>query len=169
MIHLGGKAETPLIGRQLAEAALDDGSALAIFFKMIEAQGGDTGIFSDPATFHRPGATEILNAWKTGYITEMDTTKIGWAVQRTGAGREKAGEPVDPHAGILFHARRGARVEKGAPIATIYATNQSMLAEPVELLKQAIVIASVPPDAVPLITTIFTRENSEAHLHNAVR
>ena len=35
MIHLGGKAESPQIGRQLAEAALEDGSALAIFFKMI--------------------------------------------------------------------------------------------------------------------------------------
>src|SRR5271165_1819289 len=45
-IHLGGKAESPLIGRQLAEATIEDGSALAVFFKMIEAQGGDTCIFS---------------------------------------------------------------------------------------------------------------------------
>ncbi len=55
---------------------------------------------------------------------------IGWAVQRTGAGREKAGEPVDPHAGILFHARRGARVEKGQPIATLYATNPALSPSP---------------------------------------
>jgi thymidine phosphorylase len=60
----------------------------------------------------------VLEAWESGFISEMDTTQIGWAIQRTGAGREKAGEPVDPHAGILFHARRGARVEKGQPIAT---------------------------------------------------
>ena len=60
----------------------------------------------------------------------MDTTALGWAVQRTGAGREKAGEPVDPHAGIVFHARRGAQVERGQPLATLYATTAALLAEP---------------------------------------
>src|SRR5580658_6373063 len=150
MIFLGGKAATPVSGRQLAEAALEDGSALAIFFKMIEAQGGDVAVFEDVG-FHRPGATEVLNSWESGFIAAMDTTKIGWAVQRLGAGREKAGEPVDPHAGILFHARRGAQVEQGQPFATIYATNAEMLAEPVALLKQAIHFSKTPPPAVPLV------------------
>jgi pyrimidine-nucleoside phosphorylase len=169
MIHLGGKATTPEQGRQLAEATLEDGSALAIFFKMIEAHGGDSSVFSDPATFHKPGATQVLNAWSTGFITDMDTTKIGWAVQRLGAGRERAGEPVDPHAGILFHARRGAHVEKGQPIATLYATTQSMLEEPIELLMQAIVIAIESPAPVQLVGRVLTRENAEAYLSNAVR
>jgi pyrimidine-nucleoside phosphorylase len=169
MIHLGGKAATSEAGRQLAEAALEDGSARTLFFKMIEAQGGDTSVFDEPAAFHNPGATQTLNAWKTGYIAEMDTTAIGWAVQRTGAGREKAGEPVDPHAGILFRARRGARVKKGQPIATLYATTSAMLPEPIELLQKAITISTTPPDSVPMITRIFTRENAEAHLRNAVR
>jgi pyrimidine-nucleoside phosphorylase len=99
----------------------------------------------------------------------MDTTKIGWAVQRTGAGREKAGEPVDPHAGIEFHARRGAHVEMGQPIATLYATNAALLAEPVELLKQAITISESPPQEVPLVSRVFTRETAEKHLRDAVR
>jgi pyrimidine-nucleoside phosphorylase len=169
MIHLGGKAATPEQGRQLAESALEDGSALAVFFKMIEAQGGDTSIFENPAAFHHPGATHVLNAWKTGYISAMDTTKIGWAVQRTGAGREKAGAPVDPHAGILFHARRGARVKKGQPIATLYATTPALLPEPLDLLKEAIDISPTPPAAFPLVGRIFTRETAEHFLENAVR
>jgi pyrimidine-nucleoside phosphorylase len=168
MIHLGGKAATPEAGRALAEAALEDGSALAVFFKMVEAHGGDIAVFDDPA-FHKPGATQVLEAWENGYIAEMDTTKIGWAVQRLGAGREKAGEPVDPHAGIEFHARRGAHVEKGQPIATLYATSPALLAEPIALLKEAVTFAKTPPHAVPLISRIFTRENAEAYLRNAVR
>src|SRR5580658_6687075 len=76
MIHIGGKASTPEAGRQLAEATIEDGSALAVFFKMIEVQGGDTSIFNHTAAFHKPGATQVLNAWQTGYISEMDTTKI---------------------------------------------------------------------------------------------
>jgi len=169
MIHLGGKAETPHSGYQLAEAALDDGTALALFFKMIDAQGGDVSVFDHPARFHSPGATTVLPAWDSGFIASMDTTAIGWAVQRTGAGREKAGEPVDPHAGILFHARRGAHVEKGQPIATLYATREDMLAEPFALLKSAIALSATPPDPVPLVGRIFTSQNAEAHLRNAVR
>ena len=168
MIHLGGKAVTPEKGRQLAETALEDGSALEIFFKMIQAQGGDSSVFAD-GSFHQPGATRVLNAWESGLIAAMDTTKIGWAVQRTGAGRETAGEPVDPHAGILFHAKRGTRVEKGQPIATLYATSEAMIDEPVELLSQAITLSPNAPEPVELSGPIFTRETAEAYLRDAVR
>jgi pyrimidine-nucleoside phosphorylase len=179
MIHLGGKAATPEAGYQLAEATLEDGSALAVFFKMIDAQGGDTSVFEDldvsptrmggSTRFFQPGAADALVSWDTGYISAMDTTKIGWAVQRLGAGREKVGEPVDPHAGILFHARRGAHVERGQPIATLYATTPRMLAEPAALLKEAITFSKTPPTAVPLVSRIFTRETAENYLENAVR
>ena len=169
MIHLGGKSATPEQGRQFAEAALEDSSALAIFFKMVEAHGGDTSVFDDPAAFHNPGATQVLKSWNSGYISSMDTTKIGWAVQRTGAGREKAGEPVDPHAGIRFHVRRGALVGEKQPIATLYATDEAMLAEPAELLKESITFSRTPPDSVDLVSRIFTHENAEDYLRNAVR
>jgi pyrimidine-nucleoside phosphorylase len=169
MIHLGGQAATPESGYTRAEAALKDGSALRHFFAMIEAQGGDISVFDDARGFHQPGATEVVAAWESGYVAEMDTTALGWAVQRTGAGREKAGEPVDPHAGIVFHARRGARVEKGQPLVTVYATNAELLAEPVEILKQAVLFSRIPPQPVDLVGRIFTRKSAEKYLRDAVR
>ena len=169
MIHLGGKADTPRAGYQLAEASLDDGSALGIFFRMIDAQGGDVTAFDDTDAFHRPGATQELTAWESGFISAMDTTKIGWAVQRTGAGRENAGEPVDPHAGIEFFARRGVHVEKGDPIAILYATTPALLPEAIALLADSITISPVQPEAEPLVSQILTREKAEAYLENAVR
>jgi pyrimidine-nucleoside phosphorylase len=167
MIHLGGKADSPETGAEMAETALKDGSALRVFLQMVEAQGGDVRVFDDPAAFHKPGATQVLEAWQNGTIAEMDTTAIGWAVQRLGAGREKAGEPVDPNAGIEFHARRGARVERGQTMATLYATRAEMLAEPFALLRSAVTIADVPPFSVKLVDKVFTREYAEAYLRNA--
>jgi pyrimidine-nucleoside phosphorylase len=164
MIHLGGKTGTPLEGYQLAESALTDGSALAVFFKMIDAQGGDVSVFDNPAAFHKPGATRVVKAWESGVIRSMDTTDLGWAVQRTGAGREKAGEPVDPHAGIVFHKRRGARVESGDPIATIYASSEGMLDEPEEILRRAIHISEEPPQPVSLVSKVVTKDNAEKYL-----
>jgi pyrimidine-nucleoside phosphorylase len=169
MIHLGGQAATPEAGYARAEQALTNGSALRVFFAMIQAQGGDTTIFDDPAGFHQPGATQVVTAWQSGYIANMDTTKLGWAVQRTGAGRELPGQPVDPHAGIAFHARRGARIEQGQPLATLYATNAAKLAESVALLKQAITFSPTPPKAVPLVSRIFTLAAAEEYLRNSGR
>jgi pyrimidine-nucleoside phosphorylase len=165
MIHLGGQAVTAEAGFARAEGAIADGSALRIFLAMIAAQGGDVSVFDDPDGFHKPGATRVVEAWETGYIASMDTTALGWAVQRLGAGREKAGEPVDPHAGIHFHARRGAFVEKGQPLATLYATNAGMLDEPEGLLRKAIVFSDKAPETVPLVGKIFTRESAENHLN----
>jgi pyrimidine-nucleoside phosphorylase len=169
MLHLGGLADRAEEGFRRAEAALQDGSAWRVFVGMVAAQGGDVSVFENPAEFHRPGETAVVEAWESGYVSTMDTTQVGWAVQRTGAGREKAGEPVDPHAGIVFHARRGARVERGQAMATIYATTNDMLQEASELLKDAIEISAKPPAFVPLVTKIFTCENAGAHLHSAIR
>jgi pyrimidine-nucleoside phosphorylase len=169
MVHLGGKADTPEAGFQLAETALTDGSALGVFMKMVAAQGGDVSVFDEMSAFHRPGATLTVKAWESGYIAEMDTTALGWAVQRLGAGREEAGEVVDPHAGIEFHARRGARLERGQLLATLYATQPAMLAEPLALLKEAIRFSQTPPLPVPLVSRIFTRETAESYLRDAVR
>ena len=168
MIHLGGKAPTPETGFLLAEAALADGSALAVFSKMVDAHGGDLSVFDNLDATHQPGATHVLCAWESGYVSRMDTTAIGWAVQRTGAGRERSGQAVDPHAGILFHARLGSAIEAGQPLATVYATNPGLLVEPLGLLLQSIVIAPDPPPPIPLVSRIFTRESAQAHLANAV-
>ena len=166
MIHLGGKTETAEQGYWAAVGALADGTAYKIFLEMVDAQGGDISIFDDLTAAHRPGATLVLKSWKSGYVAEMDTMELGWAVQRLGAGREKAGEPVDPHAGIEFHARRGARVEEGQPFATLYATNEAMLAEPVERIKRAITFSKTPPEEVPLVSHIFVRENVADYLRS---
>jgi pyrimidine-nucleoside phosphorylase len=165
----------------MAEAALSDGSALGVFMKMVDAQGGDVSVFDDLAAFHRPDVTHVLHAWDSGFIADMDTTAIGWAVQRTGAGREARDasevpaeslgwEPVDPHAGIVFHARRGDRVDKGAPIATLYATSQPQMEEAVGRLRAAIRIAGEPPAApVALVSRVFDRKSAEAFLQNPVK
>ncbi|KAA6459836.1 thymidine phosphorylase [Acidobacteria bacterium AB60] len=180
MIHLAGKATSPEAGMRMGEAALADGSALAVFVKMVDAQGGDVSVFDHLDAFHKPDVTEVLAAWESGFIAEMDTTAIGWAVQRTGAGREARDssatpaeslgwEPVDPHAGIMFHGRRGARVMRGEPLATLYATSGPQMEEAMARLKAAIRIAREAPQPVPLVAGVFDRESARAFLENPVK
>jgi hypothetical protein len=56
-------------------------------------------------------------------------------------------------------------VERGQPLATIYATRPERLAEPVAILKQAIRFSESPPRAaVPLVSRIFTCAEAEIYL-----
>ena len=91
-------------------------------------------------------------------------------MQRLGAGRENAGEAVDPHAGIEFHAKRGAHVEKGQPFATLYATREDLLAEPICRIQRAITFSEEPlEEKIPLVSHIFARQNAEAYLRDTLR
>jgi pyrimidine-nucleoside phosphorylase len=169
MIYLGGKAATPLEGRDIAETNLIDGKALDIFIRMVEAQGGDTRVFADPGSFHRPKFRREFCASRSGYLAHMDCMKIGWAVQRLGAGRERAGEVVAAHAGLEMRAKLGAHVRAGQPLFTLFADDEALFAEPERLLTEAVEIADQAAPVPPLIAQIITADNKNQFLEFPAR
>jgi thymidine phosphorylase len=98
----------------------------------------------------------VFRSARAGYVTAMDTTAVGWAVQRLGAGRARVGEPVDAHAGLRMHVKLGAQVASGEPLATLYAAQASLFAEPLALLQQAITLADAPAEQPPLLGAVVT-------------
>ena len=166
MIYLGNNAATADEGRAIAEAKLTDGSGLRIFRQIVEAQGGDARVLDDPARFHTPKFRKDFLADRSGYLNRVDCEKVGWAVQRLGAGRERVGEPVAAHAGLELHVKVGGRVEAGKPLCTLFTDEEERFAEPEELLTDALTIGAAP-DVVPaLIGEVITRENSSEVLRN---
>lgn len=158
MIHLGGNAANAADGRTIAEERLSDGSALDIFIRMVAAQGGDTRVFEHPAAFHSPQFRREFRASHSGFITHMDCEQIGWAVQRLGAGREKAGEPVSAAAGLEMHAKLNTGVQSGQPLCTMFSDEKWRFAEAERLLAGAISIGNAPAEIPPLIHEIITSD-----------
>jgi pyrimidine-nucleoside phosphorylase len=169
MIHLGGKAASVEEGYRIAEGKLADGSALGIFREMVAAQGGDLHALDAGAAFHTPLCRRDFCADRSGYFSTADCTKIGWAVQRLGAGRERAGEPVEPHAGLEMHVKLGDRVEAGQPLVTLFTQNEALFAEPEHLLRAAIVIADAPGEPSPLVGKIISADNKKVFLQSPRR
>jgi pyrimidine-nucleoside phosphorylase len=165
MLHLGGKAATPKAGAVLSAKLLADGSAYQHFLEMVELQSDDVPAavpaFANPAGFHKPTATRTLAADRTGYVAAMDCTRIGWAVQRLGAGRARPGEPVSAHAGIEMHAKLGDLVEAGQPLATLFSEDPALLDEPESMLRETLKIAPAPPVPIPLIREIVAKDQFE--------
>ncbi len=156
MLHLAGHAETPAAGALLSDQILQSGAAYKSFLAITQAQGGDTTHFENPAAFHTPGATTQLLATQSGYLSSMDCTEVGWAIQRLGAGRLIPGAPVDPHAGLEVHTRLGDQVTIGQPLLTLHAPTPEQLTEPLEMLRATYKITSQKPTPIPLIRETIT-------------
>jgi pyrimidine-nucleoside phosphorylase len=157
MLHLAGHADTPEAGANLSNEILASGAAFAAFLEIVHAQGGDITLFAgdaNPATHHKPTATRTLTAATSGYLAAMDCKQVGWAVQRLGAGRAKPGDPVSAHAGIEMHAKLADRLQQGQPLVTLFAEDESLLAEPEAMLRDTLQFANIPPKRQPLIREV---------------
>jgi pyrimidine-nucleoside phosphorylase len=159
MIYLGGAARSAEAGRGLAEEKLADGSALRVFREMVAAQGGDVQALDAGAEFHKPRFRREFRAMRSGYFVSADCTKVGWAVQRLGAGRERADEPVEAHAGLEMHVKLGAKIQAGQPLATLFTEDEARFAEPVQLLAEALTIGDEAIAAPPLVRQIVSADN----------
>ena len=110
-LEMSGKAPQGT-GSKMAYDILKSGEALKKFKEIIEIQGGDPNVKSDDII---PGSHQfVVNAPATGYVVEMNNQALISLARSAGA-------PHDRGAGILLHAKKGNRVEKGEPIFTIYA------------------------------------------------
>ncbi|MFG2565796.1 thymidine phosphorylase [Streptomyces sp. NPDC048567] len=97
------------------EKALQDGSAMDVWRRMISAQGGDP----DAAL---PVAREqhVIKASSSGVLTRLDAYDIGVAAWRLGAGRARKEDPVQAGAGIELHAKPGDEITAGQPLLTLH-------------------------------------------------
>lgn len=155
MLHLAGAAPSPAAGTQLADELLRGGQAYAAWLRIVEAQGGDITVFEVPGAFHKPQASRILRAPRSGYLATMDCRAAGWAVQRLGAGRTRPGEPVSAHAGLESHAKLGDRVEAGQSLFTLFCEDPTLLEEPCASLEATLQIHEAPPPHLKLIQEVI--------------
>ena len=132
--------------RQKCRAALADGSALAKFRAMVAAQGGDLERFE--ALRARPRPRFVIQAMRSGFVTEIDAEKVGKVALALGAGRLKAGDRIDPLAGVSLAVAAGDRVAVGAPLATLMKSGDpdGLEAAAADLLKAFKISGSPPPE-----------------------
>lgn len=138
-----------------AVAALSSGKALKYFKGWIRAQGGDESIVENLSLLpHAKHKMEIYTP-QSGYISHIDTQKIGQASLLLGAGRNKKEDKIQMGAGILLAAKRGENISKGALLATLYTDDTSFFAPAKEELLSAYVFSDTPPKDVPLVYDVI--------------
>ena len=116
MIWLAGGEKTREAALAAANAALSSGRAWEMFEKLCAAQGGD------PAKLPEPKSEHVVLAETDGFVSGIDSERLGVAAIKIGAGRVNTSDSIDPTAGIEIHKKLGDSVKKGEPLYTIFAS-----------------------------------------------
>ena len=121
LLALSDLALDEATGRERAERALADGSALAAYERWIRAQGGD------PAETALPVAPIVreVRAPQEGYVASVRALRIGLAALRLGAGRRAKGDAIDHAVGVVCRRKRGDRVSRGDVLAEVHARDDA--------------------------------------------
>ena len=130
--------------RQMCREKLADGSALAKFAAMVEAHGGDLGRFE--ARLAKPTFKFRIQAMRSGWIASIDAEKVARIALALGAGRAKAGDRIDPLAGVTLSVRCGEKVSVGSPLATLETSREPEALERLaaDLLKAFSIVTERP-------------------------
>ncbi len=123
---------------------IENGSALSVFYDMVNAQGGNPLDLENPADINRPQVETIVRAGADGFITSMDTYKIGLATVELGCGRKRTDDVVDPTSGIEFYAKIGDEVKEGSPVFRCFNSDKLKLQQAVEILNSTVRIGAQP-------------------------
>jgi len=154
LLLVGQKSATLEDGRRMAEEALNSGKALAMFRKLVAAQGGDVRFVDDASLFPQAPIIEMVLAERSGYIAQIHAREVGDTSVILGAGREVKGQPVDHTVGIIIHHKVGDLVQAGEPLFTVYAANTDKARQARERLLAAHTWSDQPVRPLPLFYTV---------------
>ena len=113
----------------MAEKCIADGSALEKFRVLVQAQGGDVSYVDDITKFERAKYVEVVNAPRSGFISQVHARIVGEASVALGAGRARKSDLIDHAVGFIIHKKVGDKVEAGEPLFEIHANDKGKLDE----------------------------------------
>ena len=151
MLVLTGRAADTGEAQDRLRAHIDSGAALERFRRMVELQGGDTGIVDDPGRLPRAPLVRPLPAPRGGHVSRVNADRLGRACLALGAGRRRVEDAVDHAVGLTDIVKLGEAVDPDRPLCNLHARDEATLAAAVELAGDAFTIDDGKPSVPPLI------------------
>jgi len=160
MLLAAGAAADLAAARQALQRVIASGEALARFAAIVEAQGGNPAIVDDPSILPQAPVQQVWRAPASGVVSRIEPRRIGRAIIGLGGGRQAVTDEIDPAVGFMITARPGDRVERGEPLATIYARTDASAERAATALLDAVLIGD-SADVLPLMSHRLTASGVE--------
>lgn len=142
----------------MAQAVIEDESALQKLIDMVEAQHGDSSVIKNPDNFKKAAYYYDVVAQHSGYVTHMDAQQIGIASMVLGAGRETKESKIDFAAGIALKKKTGDQVQVGDIIATLYTETYDVIPKAEKILRDAYTIGEKPTKREKMVIARVTKD-----------
>lgn len=156
MLFLGQKAKSLKEGEKLAKQQIKNGKAFKKFLEIVELQGGKLNYIINLDKYPKSKYVQKVLSVKKGFISKMDTYKIGMASLELGAGRKTKGDKIDHKAGIIFHKKIGDFIERGELICELCSDSRSRIKIAEEMMLDAIQFSKIKPSKPKLIKRIIS-------------
>lgn len=131
--------------------AIASGAGYEKFIRMAHAQGGDIKFVENPWKHKKPKFVREVKSLSSGYVSSIDTSRVGMAAVKLGAGRMKIGDRVDPVVGISVLKKTADKVSNGDVIAVVYANDDARSTAAVEEIRSSYEFSDMKPVKTRLI------------------
>ncbi len=148
---LAGKESSVDSARERMETFIEYKDAHKKLVEMVSNHGGDLNAKRERGREHHVTAIE------SGYVTRIETSRLGLAVIEMGGGRKQMGDQINYNTGIETLVRMGDKIEKGQKLATVFCDSDAASLA-VNLVGAAYGISPDQPEGRPLITDRITNQ-----------
>ena len=159
MLVLANVDDTIEAARERLRGVLRSGEALECLRRNIVAQGGEPRVCDDPGGF-LPLVRESVKVEspRSGYITSVDTTEIGFAIAAIGGGRVRIEDTIDPTVGFISELKLGDQVKGGETLGVVYCADDAAAREAAERIRATYHISDEPPARVEQLVKEIVNE-----------
>jgi pyrimidine-nucleoside phosphorylase len=137
-------------GRRRAETTLHDGSALELYERWVQAQGGDPREDALP----RAPVVRAVAAPAGGIVQALRALPVGIAALELGAGRLRKDDSIDHAVGIVCLRKRGDEVQGGEPLAEIHARDEAAAGRAAAAVLAAYELGPEPPEPRSIVLDV---------------
>jgi pyrimidine-nucleoside phosphorylase len=150
LVRCGAARDGADAARRLDEA-LRSGEAVARAEAMVEAQGGDPRVVTDPALLPRAPVETPVPAPRDGYVGAWDARALGDLLVAMGGGRARKEDSVDHSVGVRILRPVGAAVRAGDHAALVATRLADDGAGAAAAVAHALSVTDRPPAPSPLL------------------
>ena len=110
--------------RQRVRTVHNSGAALETFQRNVEVQSGDPRVGDNPqSTLPLTDKAFPVESPRSGFITQVNTAEVGYAVAEAGGGRVRIEDTIDPKVGFVSEVKIGDEVRAGDNLGVVFCDN----------------------------------------------
>jgi thymidine phosphorylase len=131
---------------------------LETFRRNVEAQSGDPRV-CDGAQSILPLTDKVfpVESPRSGFVTQVDTAEVGYAVAEAGGGRVRIEDKIDPRVGFVGDVKIGDEVRAGDSIGVVYCDDSNRGQAAAARIQASYQIGDEAPRVPELIKEVIDR------------